>query len=112
MSKQSKITNLIAIPLLASAVFLASPAFAAGPMRVPGSMTGDVSTNVRSSEKKRGITGTVSSINGSTISLLGTDNVGYTVDASHATIMKASAEPNVNPSIVQVAEIKVGDVIV
>jgi hypothetical protein len=110
-SKKSKIANLIVMPLIASAIFLAGPAFAAGPSYGAESISMNTTTQESMPNTKKGITGTVASVSGSILHVVSTDNMEYTVDASHATIMKAAGEVNENPLIVNVSDIKVGDAI-
>jgi pectate lyase len=114
MSKQSKITNLIVMPLIASAVFLASPAFAANLTRPDHKEVRSITNKERipSANTKKGVSGTVSSINGNIIVVSSAENIQYTVDAGSATIMKEGATANLNPSLIKIADIKVGDAIV
>lgn len=109
MTKQSTIKNLLVVPLIASAVLLANPVFAAS-----STYTSHAEIRHKTSlpHVKKGIVGKVTSINGTIIVVTGKDNVEYTVDASNATIMKAREEPNVNPAIVTISDIQVGDAIV
>ena len=110
ITKKSTITNLIVMPLIASAVFLASPAIASNPMR-PGHSHAEV-RNITNKESmpntRKGIAGTVVSVNGNIVVVIAKNNTEYTVDASSATIMKAAGE-DANPSIAHVTDIKVGD---
>lgn len=99
------------MPLIASAVFLASPALASNPMRTGQSEIRNITTNEDTPNTKRGVAGTVTSINGTILIVTSRDNIQYTVDAAHAMIMKAGAEPNMNPAIVGITDIKVGDAI-
>ena len=115
MSK-SKITTLLVLPLIASAVFLASPAVSSAdgsPLsthsEVRHKTTKDAALNAK--EGKENVAGTVASINGTIILVNTREDVEYIVDASNATIMKASSEPNSNPNIVPMSEVKVGDFI-
>ncbi len=105
MSKKSKITNLLVIPLIASTVFLASPALADNPNY--GSTT-EVRHKTDVSHIKKGVVGTVTSVNGTIIVVTAQDNTQYTVDASHATIMKASTTKT-STAIATISDIKVGD---
>jgi hypothetical protein len=110
MKKQ--ITNLLVMPLIASAVFLASPTvFAASPTHTGGATEIRHKTYKEGANPKKGITGTVSSISGTIIIVTAKDSTKYTVDASHATIMKAADQANTNPYIVTTTDIKVGDAI-
>ncbi|MEO5635445.1 MAG: hypothetical protein ABIS26_02565 [Candidatus Paceibacterota bacterium] len=108
MSKKSTITNLLVIPLMGSAILLSNPVMAAGP-------TQDSRIEVRHKTNietpKKGIAGTVTSINGNIIVVTTKDNIKYTVDASSANIMKATEEINANPLIINISDIKVGDAI-
>lgn len=109
MIKKSKITNLLVVPLIASAVLLANPVFAASPAAASRS---EVRHKTDVPHSKRGIIGTVTSSEGDIIKVTAKDNTQYTVDASDATIMKVSGEPQENPDIVSISDIKVGDAIV
>jgi preprotein translocase subunit YajC len=112
MTKQSTITNLIVMPLIASAVFLASPAFAASTSVTAHKEVRNITTKGPATNTKKGIVGTVTSINGTIILVTSKDNIQYTVDATSATIMKEGVAPNTNPTLVQITDIKVGDSIV
>jgi preprotein translocase subunit YajC len=112
MTKQSTITNLIVMPLIASAVFLASPAFAASTSPTSHKEVRNITTKGPSPNTKKGIVGTVTSINGTIVLVTSKDNVQYTVDAANATIMKEGVAPNINPTLVKIADIQVGDSIV
>jgi len=111
MYKKSKITNLLVIPLIASAVFLANPALAAYTDRTSSSDTEIRHKTSVPDTRKKGVVGTVTGVNGTIIVVTTKSSIQYTVDATNATIMKASDEPNGNPSIVAISDIKVGDVI-
>jgi hypothetical protein len=114
MKKQITIANLIVMPLIASAIFLASPALASNTQNgiYASHKTGtETSDKKRPMDGKKGIVGTVKSITGTVIIVTGMDTKEYTVDASSATVMKASTEQNVNPTIITVANISVGDTI-
>ncbi|MBP6883996.1 MAG: hypothetical protein KBC06_02075 [Candidatus Pacebacteria bacterium] len=106
--KQSKITNLLVIPLMASAILLSNPVLAAD-------QTNTSNTEIRHKTSvphmRRGIAGTVTSVNGKILTVTGRDGVQYTVDASTATIMKASDQPDQNPIVIDISNIKVGDII-
>jgi len=114
MKKQITIANLIAMPLIASAIFLASPALASN---MQSGIHATQRASTQSNEKrhqmdgKKGIVGTVKSITGNVLIVTGIDKKEYTVDASKATVMQASSTPNTNPSIVTLANIAVGDTI-
>ena len=114
MKKQKTIANLIVMPLIASAIFLASPAMAsngqAGMYRTERSGN-EMPDKKRPMDGKKGVVGTVKSITGTVIIVTGMDKKEYTVDASKATVMKAAATPNTNPSVITVANIAVGDTI-
>ena len=109
MTKKSTITSLLVMPLIASAVLLASPVLADNTSYASHS---EVRHKTSVPQTKKGITGIVTSINGTIIIVTTKDNIQYTVDASKATIMKASDQSNINPSIVTISDIKVGDAIV
>ncbi len=108
MTKKSTITNLLVVPLIASAIFLASPAFASNTTNM---MNGQVRHKTNIPNIKKGVVGTVISTNGTIVIVKAKDNVEYTVDTTSATIMKASTESNTNPTIVTISDIKVGDVL-
>jgi len=112
MTKQSTITNLIVMPLIASAVFLASPAFANDTTRTTHREVRNLTKKEYAQNTKRGIAGTVTSIDGIIIKVTSLNGTQYTVDTSNATIMKASGEGNVNPSIADITDVKTGDAIV
>ena len=112
MSKQSTITNLLVMPLIASAVFLASPALADNSIgSIHKGARDGVHITTLASGTYQSIVGKVTSINGNIITLESTDNVTYTVDVTNATIMRASPKSNANPSIITASEIKTGDVL-
>lgn len=106
MSKKSTITNLLVIPLIGSAILLANPVLAANNAH-PSENIVRHKTNLENPEPA--IAGTVTSINGNIIIVTTKDDIQYTVDASNANIMKASDDSNSNPTIVTIADIKVGD---
>ncbi|HEV7423579.1 MAG TPA: hypothetical protein VGO21_00115 [Candidatus Paceibacterota bacterium] len=110
MYKKSKITNLLVIPLIASAVFLANPALAAYTDRASN---GDTEIRHKTSvpDTKKGVVGEVTGVNGTIIVVTTKSSIQYTVDAANATIMKASSLPDGNPSLVEISDIKVGEVI-
>ncbi len=109
---RSKITNLIAMPLIASAIFLASPsAFGAGTAHAAQATIRNITNTESIPDTKEGIVGTVISSNGSSLVVMGEDDTEYTVDATHATIMKAFEE-SANPVIVPASDIHTGDGIV
>jgi hypothetical protein len=110
MSKSSTITNLIVMPLIASAVFLASPAMASNSPLATHKEVRNITGNGTPNTKK-GIAGTVTSINGNILIVTSRDNTEYTVDAGSATIMKAGSEGAGNPSIAHIADIKMGDMV-
>lgn len=99
------------MPLIASAIFLAGPAFATGPSYGTESISMNTTSQESMPNTKKGITGTVSSISGKVLRVTSTDNINYIVDASHATIMKASLESDHNPTLVDVTGIAVGDLV-
>ncbi len=111
MSKKSTITNLIVMPLIASAVFLAGPAFASTGAGTAHMEVRNVTT-AGTPNTKKGVAGTVTSKNGDILIITSLEGVQYTVDASAATIMKASSEITDNPAIIEISDIKVGDSIV
>lgn len=111
MAKKSKIiTNLLVVPLIASTILLASPALAADPSANNSSGETRHKTSVPDVVKK-GIAGVVSSVSGGIVVVTSKEDIRYTVDASHATIMKASDVPNENPDVVAARDIAVGDAI-
>jgi hypothetical protein len=114
MYKKSTIKNLLVIPFIASAVFLASPAFA-NDSQVKNKQTQvskvHDSTAFFRNKKNHRVLGTVTSTSGGIIVLTSEDGATYTIDATHATVMKANTN-NTNPAIVDVSNIKVGDTIV
>ncbi|MEX2052572.1 MAG: hypothetical protein WD991_02680 [Candidatus Paceibacterota bacterium] len=113
MKKALTITNLLVIPLIASAVFLANPAFTKNPNRpeLNQEISSVRQTSGQKPDRKKSIIGIVSAINGTNITVSGKDSIKYTVDATHATIMKDNGEPGVNPLIVPISNIQVGDAI-
>ncbi len=112
MKKQITIANLIVMPLIASAIFLASPAMASsgqnGMYRTERSGT-EMSDKKRNLDGKRGIVGTVKSITGTVIIVTGMDKKEYTVDASKATVMKAGSDTASTPTTITVGNIAIGD---
>lgn len=56
-----------------------------------------------------GVFGTVTAVNGSTITLTGKNNTTYTVDASTATISKAPTSIGTQPTTITIANIAIGD---
>lgn len=100
------------MPLIASAIFLASPVFANNnpntfhKQTMMGSPTGKHAMGGHKS-----VAGTVVSVNGNIITVASVENVTYTIDAGSATIMKASTEPHNNPIIVLITDIHVGDTV-
>ncbi|MBY0376408.1 hypothetical protein K2P96_00320 [Patescibacteria group bacterium] len=104
LKKQSTITSLLAVPLIASAILFSSPAFAS-------SNSGTPNTEITGARSKRGIVGKVTSVNGMIITVTARDGIQYSVDASTATIMKASDQPDQNPVVVNISDIHVGDTI-
>jgi hypothetical protein len=108
MAKQGSITSLLVVPLIASAILLASPTAATTVNRLRDSVVRHTTSLPFS---KTGVSGTVTALSGTIIKVTGRDNVLYTVDAGEATIMK-SEDTSGNPSIINVTDIKVGDAIV
>jgi hypothetical protein len=108
MAKQGSITSLLVVPLIASAILLASPSVATSVNRLRGS---EVRHTTSLPFSKGGVSGTVAALSGTIIKVTGRDNVLYTVDAGEATIMK-SEDGSSNPAIINVADIKIGDAIV
>jgi hypothetical protein len=110
---QSTITNLLVIPLIASAVFLASPAFAENTNNLPNQMTQNMVRHKTNKENlpnvRKGVAGVVSAINGTILIVTTKENIQYTVDTGHATIMKATEGQN--PALVTISDIKIGDFI-
>lgn len=109
--KKSKIGNLLVLPLIASAIFLASPVFAAG-----GNVASNVEIrNVTSQEgapnTKKGVLGTVTSINGEMLVITTKDEAQFNVNAASATIMTAGEAEDSNPNLISIKHIKVGDAI-
>lgn len=74
------------------------------PLTQVGSMMGG-------SHRGQGIGGTVSSVNGTTIVVLGRDGTSYTVDASSAAFRKGPSTSGNTPSTITIADIKVGDTV-
>jgi hypothetical protein len=108
--KKSTITNLFVVPLIATAIFLARPAFAA-----------DDPTNVSNTEvrhkthlpsMRKEIAGTVIAVNGTIVIVKSESDEQYAIDASDAIIMKDSDEIEGNPNVVMTSNIQVGDAIV
>ncbi len=111
MSKQSKITSLLVIPLIASSLFLASPALASNPLSKEGK-GGSVAITQGSSTASGGqmdVAGVVTGVSGTLLTISGTDSLTYKIDAEHATIMRDSSESGT--SIVSISEINVGDTV-
>ncbi len=109
----TKIKNLLVIPLIASTVFLASPAIAANTAQGLNIEVRNITNRENVPNTKReGISGTVASIDGSILVVESSGDMEYTVDTAHATIMKSSNEKDSNPSIVHTDDIKIGDVVV
>jgi preprotein translocase subunit YajC len=108
---KSKIKNLIVAPLIASAIFLSSgtATFASRPIERNQVEVHNISNTENASDTKKGITGRVTRVSGSIIIVSTKDDTEYTVDVSEATIMKEGLEPNDNPSLVNINDIKVGD---
>ena len=112
MPKKTTIANLIVMPLIASAVLLSSSsALAANSIRITPSEISSASSKEDLSSTKRGIVGTVVGISSNVIAVQSLENATYTVDASHATVMKESVEPDTNPALVGLEDIHVGDVV-
>ena len=113
MKKKSRITNLLVVPLIASAMFLSSPTLASN-------TSGGTHLEIRNitnkghnlPENRKGIVGTVRRVSGAMVFVENKDGTEYTIDATHATIMKAENEPEANPSLVNIADIKAGDSVV
>ncbi len=117
MAKKSRITNLLVVPLIASTVFLSSPVFADNSGSQAPSVGRIITSESTTNEEyvpnpKKGISGTVVGVNGSIITVTGENNIQYTVEASRATIMKASSSPDDNPTIVHTGDVKKGDFII
>ncbi len=110
---KSKIKNLIVAPLIASAIFLASPApfAAANPAQRSQVEVHNISNTENTPDPKKGIAGKVTKVSGSIILVSTKDDTEYTVDASEATIMKEGTRPNENPVIVEATDIQIGDAI-
>ncbi len=106
MTKQSTITTLLVIPMMASAILLSTPVLADNVVQASQHVVRH-KTSVGSNKKH--VAGIVSSISGTTLTITAKDGTQYTVDASHATIMKASDDTTVNPAIVNISDIAVGD---
>jgi hypothetical protein len=107
-----KIKNLIVAPLIASAIFLASPtAFANSPIQGTQIEVRNISNTENVPNTKKGITGNVTSISGNIVKVRTKEELEYTVDISQATIMKEGFAPDENPAIVGTADIKIGDAI-
>ncbi|MEI7709744.1 MAG: hypothetical protein WCI76_03455 [bacterium] len=115
MSKQSTIKNLLAIPLLASAILLANPALAANTTQSVGTAISQVK-NINNEEAtpntKKSISGVVTSVSGKVIIVETKNGTNYAVDVASATIMKASKESSINPSIIHSGNIKAGDLVI
>jgi len=112
MSKY-RITSLLVIPLIASAVFLANPALAKNPNRPE--LNQEISNTKEHRNKpdgKKNIVGVVQSINGNTIVVVTKSGAVYNVEISSATIMRDLGALDKNPVIVGLDSIKVGDTIV
>ncbi len=112
MSKY-RITSLLVIPLIASAVFLANPALAKNNNR-PDFNQEISNTKDRGNkpEGRKNIAGIVRSINGSTVVVVTKNNTIYNVEISSATIMRDLGMLSQNPAIIRTSEIKIGDKIV
>lgn len=118
MYKKSKIKNLLVIPFIASAVFLASPAMAS-PIESTRTVLSEAKSTsgfdisfLNNKKKSRSVSGIVSSVSGPIIAVTTKSGITYTIDASHATLMKKSSNENANPKIIFLSEIKKGDQIV
>ena len=112
MRRHTKIKNLIVAPLIASAIFLASPgAFASSPIRGGQVEIHNVSNTENTPDTKRGIAGRVTRVSGNIIIVSTKDDTEYTVDASDAMIMKEGTLPTENPAIIETTDIKIGDAI-
>lgn len=109
MSKTQTIKSLLVLPLIASAILLANPVLASNGQEYASHS--EVRHKAQGSRPKKGVAGTVTSINGSVIVVTTKDGTKYTVDASKATIMKSSGDKDANPSLVTIADIQVGDTI-
>lgn len=104
----AKITSLLVVPLIASAILLSSPSLATNLNRERNSAVRHTTTVPY--KESATIIGIVILVAGSLIRIAGKDNMEYVVEASSATIMKALDERD-NPRIVDVADIHVGDTI-
>lgn len=109
MSKTQTIKSLLVLPLIASAILLANPVLASNSQEYASHS--EVRHKAQGPRFKKGVAGTVTSINGSVIVVTTKDGTKYTVDASKATIMKASGNKDTNPSLVTISDIQVGDTI-
>jgi len=111
MAKKPTITNLIVVPLIASAIFLANPAFASSPIEAMRSEIRNVSSKENIPDTKKGIAGIVTSVSGTILRVKSENSTEYTVDATDATIMKDQEQLNENPALVQITDIKIGDIV-
>jgi intein/homing endonuclease len=111
MIKQLKIKNLIVIPLIASAVFLANPALASNNTQDSYNDIQDKTSQENVLSVKDIVVGKVASVNDEVVTVTTENNLTYTIDTGHATIMKESEELNTNPYLVRTSDIKVGDAI-
>ena len=69
------------------------------------------STHTRGSGKGHGVGGTVTAINSTSITLTGSNNTTYTVDASNAKFLKIGSGGTTAPTTITIADINVGDTI-
>jgi hypothetical protein len=109
---KSKIKNLIVAPLIASAIFLASPGgftAASSPTQRNKIEVHNISNTENTPDTKKGIAGKVTKVSGNIVIVSTKDDTEYTVDVSDATIMKEGAQPDANPEIVSISDIHTGD---
>lgn len=100
------------MPLIASAILLASNSAFAANQEQTNAKTHAAHMVRQKTGGHKGVAGTVTSISGSVLKVKGVDEVTYTVDASGATIMKATVDGVAhNPLIINISDIKVGDTI-
>jgi hypothetical protein len=109
----AKIKNLIVVPLIASAIFLASPGASMGASPVLRNQVEvhNISNTENTPDTKKGIAGKVIKVSGNIVIVSTKDDTEYTVDASDAMIMKAGDQPDANPEIVSINDIHTGDAI-
>ena len=109
--KKSKITNLLVLPLIASAIFLASPVFAAGGSTASNTEIRNVTSQEGAPNTKKGVKGTVTSVSGEMLVITTEAGAQFNVNAAHATIMTAGDAEDSNPNIISIKDIKIGDAI-